>query len=141
MPKQRRGSKRHGPSNKPHIYHTNPTTERLWRQTLQQVSLSLVSILINHHASIVHETTTSLQKLEQQMRTKLEGHPEHKETWNTKALEALQVVNKLSEELKASRESRLNPTRKRTSQECGLDERIQLMDNPHLIINKADKGN
>ena len=104
------------PQIKPHIYHTNPTTEK---QTLQQASLSLVSILINHHASIVRETTTSLRELEQQMRTKLEGHPEHKEAWNTKAQEALQVVNKLSEELKASRESKLNPTRKRNSQECG----------------------
>ena len=63
------------PQIKPHIYHTNPTTERLWRQTLQQALLSLVSILINHHASIVRETTTSLRELEQEIRTKLEGHP------------------------------------------------------------------
>ena len=61
------------PQTRPHIYHTNPTIcmERLWRQILQQASLSLVSILINHHTSIVRETTTSLRELEQQMSTKL----------------------------------------------------------------------
>ena len=109
------------PQIKPHIYHTNQTTERLWRQTLQQASLNLVSTLINHHASIIRETTKSLRELEQEMRSKLEGQPERIETWKIKSQEALQAVNKLSEELKASRESKLNPTRKRTSQECGLD--------------------
>ena len=56
------------PQIKPHIYHTNQKTERLWRQTLTQASLNLVSILINHHTTTIRETTTTLRQLERDER-------------------------------------------------------------------------
>ena len=110
------------PQIKPHIYHTNQKTERLWRQTLTQASLNLVSILINHHTTTIRETTATLRKLEQEMKEKLEEHPSHIESWKAKTQEALETVNKLSEDLKKTRESKLNPNRKRRSQESGLDD-------------------
>ena len=51
------------------------------------------------------------------MREKLEEHPQHKDTWTTKAREALEMANKMAAELKATRDSKINGTRKRPLQE------------------------
>ena len=72
--------------------------------------MSLVSILIRHHTSIIKETTAKLRTLEQEKKSKITLQ-EEQEAWTKKSKEIVTEVNKLSEELRQTRENKLQPGR------------------------------
>ena len=106
----------------PHIYRSNTTIERKWRDILHNASLNLVSLLINHFGSIIREETLKLRALEEEMAKKISHKQEETEIWATICQEAQEEATQLSTKLKESREKKLSYRRKRWTQEEDMEE-------------------
>ena len=107
----------------PHIYRSNTTIERKWRDILHNASLNLVSLLINHFGSIIREETLKLRALEEEMAKKISHKQDETEIWATIICqEAQEEATQLSTKLKESREKKLSYRRKRWTQEEDMEE-------------------
>ena len=121
----------------PHIYRSNTTIERKWRDILHNASLNLVSLLINHFGSIVQEETLKLRALEGEMAQKISHKQDETEIWATICHEAQEEATQLSTKLKESREKKLSYRRKRWTQEEDMEgdysEPLQETENPRRL--------
>ena len=106
---------------KPHIYHSNSDTEREWKDTLQTASLKLVSILVKHHTRIIRKEKQTMQEVMSTVNTTIQAVTESEtkqlllHTWSSMKKQATEEAKTLSESLRASRESKLAPRKRKRS--------------------------
>ena len=106
---------------KPHIYHSNSDVEREWKDTLQTASLKLVSILVRHHTRIIRKEKQTMQEAMLKVNTIIQAVTESEtkqlllHTWSTMKKQATEEAKTLSESLRASRESKLAPRKRKRS--------------------------
>ena len=110
---------------KPHIYHSNSDVEREWKDTLQ--TASLVSILVKHHTRIIRKEKQTMQEVMSMVNTIIQAVTESEtkqfllRTCNTMKKQATEEAKTLSESLRASRERKLAPRKRRSDHDETLD--------------------
>lgn len=104
---------------KPHVYHTNSEVERQWRDTLHSASLKLVSILIKHHSKTVQTERKIMEEIQEEMKQTIKNikkptiQLKAKQTWNQIVTAAKEETKTIQDDLKKTRENKLNPRKRR----------------------------